>query len=173
MIVMPLDSRTQILALDPSVYRIPRSRSRILDVVDASDVDMLNSLQVYAARESVYFSDAGDADYVAELLASHPAGPQDHRGGFNVLRPLGAADAGATQGTEILHTFEPQFPVTLGLSFLRTAAVPPGLDLGRPRRPRVIRKLEQGMGFSKTPSPIGIDEIVKWVESELVVTPDT
>jgi hypothetical protein len=168
MISIPLDSRTHVLLFDRAVYRAARCANDVVDVTHEGDVNVLNALQVHGAQECVYFSYSKDRDYVRDFVASHPARSEDHRGGFHVLRST------ATQlqtRDEILHAYEPQLPVTLALSFLKTQSLPPALDVLSARKPKRVEHLERAYeARDARPTPTDMDEIVRLVEAELIVT---
>lgn len=170
MLSMPLDSRTHVLLFDGAVYRAARYHVDTVDVSRPGDVSVLNALQVYGAQTCVYFSDLSNREYVRDFVAEHPAGARDHAGGFNVLRPALGAGGSPAEREELLHMFEPQLPVTLDLSFIQTQILPPNLNIESPRRPKLIEHLENLYMAGRPRGPLGIDELVRVVESEFVVS---
>lgn len=54
MVVLPIDTRTQVLLYDSAVYE-PSTVSRSFDIRRPSDVHVLNAQQIHAAEENIYF----------------------------------------------------------------------------------------------------------------------
>ena len=173
MAVLPLDSRTQVLLYDAAVYTPDYSSAGCIDIIRIADVSLLNALQIHSAEENVYFSDVAADAYVRTMLSAHPRILPDHRGGFIIHGPGKILIDGVPNTGEVLHVFEPQLPVTLDLSFMSTVSLPPNENPNRPRDPALARQIEQALGKPSEASPIGIDEIARWVESELCISGDT
>ena len=171
MLSMPLNRETHVLLLDSGVYRAPGFAHGVVDVSDPDDVEVLNSLQVLGAQECVYFAKLEDGELLAEFVRGRPLAAADHEGGFRVLRPVDGARHGVPQGAEMMLMYEPQLPTTLSLSFVSTPALPPRVDLHVPRRPRVVDRLQKMHGIGESGAPIPIDDLVRWVEADLVISP--
>ena len=173
MAVLPIDSRTQVLLFDAVVYTPDYSTAGCIDVFRIADVSLLNALQIHSAEENIYFSDINAEVYIRELLSAHHQILQTHRGGFVIHSPGKVLVDGNPNTGEILHIFEPQLPITLDLSFLSTASLPPNENPNRPRDPDLAWQIEQSLDMPSESSPIGMDEFARWIESEICVSGDT
>jgi hypothetical protein len=167
MLSMPLDSQSYLLLVDHAVYHTPCIPDSNVELTAPGDVATLNSLQVYGSQNCVYFSNQSDSAYVRDFIAVRPPNEDDHLGGFNVLRP--ERQAGLDGEGELLHTYEPQLPVDLDLSFIRTQPAPPKLNIQVPRKPRLVEQLEDIYQVRRRQGGLPMDTIVRVVESELVV----
>jgi hypothetical protein len=143
MILMPLDCDTMILLHDPKTYSL---RHDIIDVMHRSDVSQLNSLQIYAPRNGVYFSDVRDVEYVSELVATHRVLCKESYSELRV-HPAGTLLVdGKPSDREMMHTFESQLPIRLDLSFMTTSEAPADDGPHRPRSPEIkamLKEMEQ------------------------------
>jgi len=173
MAVLPVDSRTQVLLYDAAVYTPDYSSAGCIDVLHIADVSLLNALQIHSAEENVYFSDLSTQAYVREILSAHRPILQDHQGGFAIHYPGRVLIDGVPNTGEVMHIFEPQVPITLGLSFMSTASLPPNENPNRPRNPTLARRLEQSLGMRGESSPIGMDDLARWIESRLYISDGT
>lgn len=173
MAVLPIDSRTQILLYDAVVYKPDYSTAGCIDVIQIADVSLLNALQVHSAEENIYFSDVSAESYVRELLSMHSRILQDHQGGFIVHNPGKILIDGAPSTGEVLQVFESQLPITLDLSFISTAPLPPNENPNRPRDSGLAYQIPQALGMPNEASPIRIDDFVRWIESEICIIGDT
>lgn len=169
MISLPINSRTQILLIDRAVYRAPYYPSDCVNVTERDDIACLNALQICASPRCIYFSDEAHANYVKGLITQHPPQANDHQGGFNVLRSITPAGGPHQASREFLHMYEPQLPVTLDLSFIKVLERPSGLNLNSPRKPSIVERMENSIQLNTKSKALGIDELVQWVESELVI----
>lgn len=174
MAVLPLDSTTQVLLYDPAVYTPDYvTASGCIRVFERADVSMLNALQVHASEECVYFADANTEGYVAELLHAHGSLIQEPRGRFVVHKPGSLLIDGVPSTGEVAHIFEPQLPVTLDLSFLATADYSSTEPETRVGADELAKRIQEHAGFADRSGRIDIDELVGWVEDELVLPPGT
>lgn len=169
MISMPINSRTQVFLFDRAVYWAASYLADCVNVTENEDVSALNTLQVYAAQACIFFADDAHTGYVKELITQHPPTTTDHKSGFEVLFPEQQSETQLMHGSEILHTYEPQLPVSLNLSFIRTKSRPPGLNLNTPRKPAIVNRMEQSIMRGQENASLGIEEIIRAVEAELIV----
>lgn len=169
MAVLPINTRTQVLFYDAAVYRPDYVTAGCIDVFGIGDVSLLNALQVHSAEENVYFSDISAETYLRELLFAHRRLLQQTKGVFITHKPGEILIDGAPNRHEVLHVFEPQLPITLDLSFMSTAPLQPGENPNRPRNLSMVQAIEEALPISSVPSPVGIDELVKWIETEIHV----
>ena len=173
MAVLPIDTRTQVLLYDVAVYAPDYATTGGIDVFRIADVSIFNALQIHSAEENVYFADASVETYVRELLSAHRRHLQDHQGRFVVHDPTTVLITDVPNGGELLHIFEPQLPITLDLSFMSTASLPPNENPNRPRDPALAWQLQQALGTPSESSPIGIDAFARYMESEIRVSGNT
>lgn len=169
MISMPINSKIQVLLIDRAVYRVPCYPSDCVNITKREDVSSLNALQIYAAQKRIYFADETYTDYVKELITQHPPQMDDHKGGFNVLHNVSHSVAKHRANSEILHMYEPQLPVSLDLSFIKVRERSPGLNLNSPRKPAIVERMENSIHAGTSGKALGIDELVRWVETELII----
>ncbi|MDP2899244.1 MAG: DUF4238 domain-containing protein [bacterium] len=170
MAVLPINSRTQVLLYDGAVYTPDYSTAGCIDIFRVADVSLLNALQILSAEENVYFSDLGAQTYLREMFSAHRRSLQDQGGGFAVHKPGGVLIDGVPSRGEVLHVFEPQLPITLDLSFISTASLPPSGTANRARNPELARWVEQALATASGHSPIEMDDFAKWMESRMNVS---
>lgn len=173
MAVLPLDSRTQVLLYDADVYKPDYSSAGCIDIIRIADVSLLNALQIHSAEENVYYSDLNADTYVRAMLSAHPRILPVHGAGFISHGPGTILIDGAPSTDEVLHVFEPQLPITLDLSFMSTASLPPNENPNRPRDPALARQIDQTLGMQSKARPIEMSEFARWVESEIYISGDT
>ncbi len=167
--VLPIDSWTQVLLFDPAVYRPDYSTDGCIVVYELADISLLNALQVHAATANIYFSDVSSESYVLRLLAAHRSTLQDHQGRFVVNRPGQVLINGIPNPSEVLQIFESQLPITLDLSFLKTAVMPRHENPNRPRNPELAKQLKLVHGAPDDASGVSMENFAQWVESQIEV----
>jgi hypothetical protein len=145
MAVLPIDCKTQVLFYDPSVYKLHYSSGLCLDIFSKSDVSRLNALQIHAAEENVYFAHESCQEYLEGLLSAHRPLLQNERATLIVHPPGELMIDGVPNSNEIMHTFEPQLPVTLDLSCIETSPLPRDENPNRPRNPDLARDVEMAL----------------------------
>ena len=155
--------------MDRAVYRAPYYPADCVNVTERADIACLNALQLCAAQRRIYFADEAHADYVKGLITQHPPQANDHQGGFNVLRSITPSGEPYQASREFIHMYEPSLPITLDLSFIKALERPSGLNLNSPRRPAIVERMENSIHSNTKGKALGIDELVQWVESELVI----
>lgn len=173
MVALPIDWRTQILFYDATVYQPDYSTAGYIDICRIGDISLLNALQVHSAKENVYFSDESSEDYLSELLSAHRLLLQNHQSEFVSHNPGEVLIDGVPSTGEVLHTFEPQLPIALNLSFISTSPLPSGVNPNHPRDPVLLEQALQAAGIPDEISPIGINELVNWIEHEICISGDT
>jgi hypothetical protein len=138
MVLMPLDCDTMVFLHDPDTYELT---DEIIDVRERSDISQLNALQIYAARNGVYFSDCRDLEYVSDLVAAHRVSCNESHGQLRI-HPVGTLLVnGKPNDREIMQTFESQLPIRLDLSFLTTKQAPADDGPHRCRSPEISEML--------------------------------
>ena len=167
MAALPINWRTQILCYDAGVYQPDYSTAGCIDIFHIADVSLLNALQVHSAKENIYFSDESSEDYLSKLLSAHRPLLQNHTGEFVSHNPGEVLINGVPSTGEVLHTFEPQLPITLDLSFISTSPLPSGINPNLPRD----RVLYEQVIPNET-SSIGINELVTGLEHEICISGD-
>jgi hypothetical protein len=79
---------------------------------------------------------------------------------------------GVPNSNEIMHTFEPQLPVTLDLSCIEASPLPRDENPNRPRNPDLARDVEMALELPGQWAPLPIEELSTWVESQILIAPD-
>lgn len=117
MVFFPIGSSLLLMLLDAACYRVRHLRDHQIQVRELNDVVSLNKLQIHAASACIYFHDFRFAPYVAELWRQERAALAEHAGTV-VEAPGFEAQSGNPIG-DIVHSFQPQLPFVLALSFLQ------------------------------------------------------
>jgi predicted thioredoxin/glutaredoxin len=116
MVFFPVGPKVTLVLVDSARYTVKGVRNHQIMLRDLRDVAALNRLQIHAASTCVYFQDEKMGRYVIHLWEEERKSLNDHSGKV-VQAPGFDADTGEALG-DILHTFEPQLPYRLRLSFL-------------------------------------------------------
>jgi len=117
MVFFPLTPEAALVLLDDAHYEVKRGCANQVQVRDLRDVASLNKLQLHAASTCLYFSNPLFASYVADLWRQEVRALKDPAG-IVVQAPGFAIETGESMG-EIVHSFQPQLPYRLNLSFIR------------------------------------------------------
>lgn len=147
MILMPVDCDTTVFLFDPKTYRVPDGH-QIINVKERFDVSQLNALQVYSARNAVYFSDRHDSEYVTELVSAHRVSWKESYGEFRVHPPGTMLIDGKLNENALMHQFESQLPIRLDLTFVSTKKVEADDYPNRARTPELREALKEGEAAS-------------------------
>ena len=129
---LPLSPSASIFLYDTKTYAI-----RLMDrftrrsVASDADVDALNSMQLIAAEDNVYFADWKQVDYVRKLYD----GAGHYRGDRTVVQEYGQDD---DSRRSLLHTYENTPCLKLNLTFARILRRARCVPLHQ--RPRIYRK---------------------------------
>lgn len=116
MVFLPIGPSKILLLLDAASYRLRRVIENRIQVRDLRDISELNKLQIHAASDCVYFGDFARAPYVAELWRQERARLCQHA--CEVIQaPSFSVETGEPLG-DLVHSFQPQLPYRLSLSFL-------------------------------------------------------
>jgi hypothetical protein len=164
MAVLPIDTRTQVLLYDGTVYK-PSAPEGCFDIRRPSDVLALNAQQILAAEENVYFFDEDAMPYVHDLLVAHRRFLPDNRSKVLVHQPGTILVNGIPNRNEILHMFQPH-PVALDLSFISTARMPDDERPNRPRSPELAERVLEQREFRKS-AGMAVDKLGKEIEFHL------
>ena len=116
MIFFPLGPQLTLVLLDGGCYAVKKMRNHQIQLRDLRDIAALNKLQIHAATHCAYFDDATMERYVANLWEEEKRSLSDHTGRV-VEGPSFDARTGESLG-DIVHSFQPQLPYDLRLSFL-------------------------------------------------------
>lgn len=116
MIFFPLGPKVTLALLDSACYTLKGARNHQVQLRDLRDVAALNKLQIHAASTCAYFQDEAMTRYVKHLWEEERKSLNDHAGRI-VEAPGFDTKTGEPIG-DILHTFQPQLPYYLRLSFL-------------------------------------------------------
>lgn len=117
LVFFPLSPTLTLALVDVGRYSVKKVRNNQLHVSDLRDVAALNKLQIHAASTCVYFHDELMQRYVSYLWHEEHSTLSDHHGKV-VEAPGFDASTGDPPG-DMLHTFQPQLPYRLRLSFLK------------------------------------------------------
>jgi len=116
-VLFPLGPELLLILCDHACYELRRLRNHQIQIRDHRDVRALNKLQIHSAAACVYFHDSQFSNYVAELWREER--PSLTRRVATVVEAPGFdADTREPLG-EIMHSFEPQLPFALELSFMK------------------------------------------------------
>lgn len=69
-LVLPLSSKQCIFFFDPRAYKVGTRKAHLVDLSPA-DVELLNSLQIQAAEECVFFDSPSDSSMVSTLVSRY------------------------------------------------------------------------------------------------------
>ena len=116
LIFFPLGPKVSLALVDSDRYTVKRLRDHQVCLHDLRDVAALNKLQIHGASTCAYFHDDAMARYVSHLWEDEGRSLSEHAGKV-VEAPGCDANSGEPLG-DILHTFQPQLPFHLRLSFL-------------------------------------------------------
>ena len=170
MAVLPIDSRTQVLLYDQAVYTPTYSVGGCIDVIERSDISCLNALQLHASEENVYFADLNSDGYVRELIAAHAPTLRSQSGGFEIHSDGELLIRGVPNTGEVMHTFEPQLPMTLELSVLRTLPLQGDVNPIQPRNTTIAREVEEALRLPGDLAPLSVAELARWMESQIQIS---
>lgn len=166
LIVLPLDTKTQLLLFDSAVYECPMSQRHTVELIEESDVAQLNALQVHAAQENIYFVDESSSEYTERLCAAHRSLRQDAHSEFLVHQPNSDILSESARHGELMHIYEPQLPLRVDFSFLRVAVMPPNENINRPRNTALAQQMEQLFFCLSETAPLSAEAIASLVEIE-------
>lgn len=116
MVIHPISPDLCLLLLDAKSYKVTRVIDSQIVLKSLDDVAGLNKIQIHASTNCVYFSDYKFAPYVQNLWEQEKASLSKNLG--MVVQAAGrSSETGAPMG-DIIHSFQPQLPYRLKLSFL-------------------------------------------------------
>jgi hypothetical protein len=116
MIFFPLGPKITLALLDTACYTVRKVQNHQIQLRDLRDVAALNKLQIHGASTCAYFQDEAMERYITHLWEDERKSFNNHAGKV-VEAPGFDAGTGEALG-DILHTFQPQLPYHLRLSFL-------------------------------------------------------
>lgn len=116
MVSYPLAPNLSLLLLDDARYKLKRVRDNKVKINDLRDVMALNKLQIHASASCIYFNDIKFDAYVREIWQQERQKLTSHSGRV-IEAPSFAAENGEPLG-DVVHSFEPQLPYRLSLSFI-------------------------------------------------------
>lgn len=117
MVFFPLSPKLTLALLDINQYSVKRVRNNRVYLYDLQDVAALNKLQIHSASTCIYFHEESMSRYVSHLWRDEYKVLSNHQG--KVIEAPGFDSATGKPLGDILHTFQPQLPYRLKLSFLR------------------------------------------------------
>lgn len=116
-IFFPLSDSRVLLLIDENKYKIKNVKSgNVVNVKELSDVLSINKLQFHSATNAVYFSDIKHQDYIKYIWNLEHCKLKNHIGKV-IEAPAFDHDGNSLGG--MFHSFEPQLPIKLKLSFLK------------------------------------------------------
>lgn len=167
MITMPMDTKTQLLFYDDSVYTPDYRAAGCIDLINQSDVSQLNAMQIHASQKNIYFADIASEDYIRELLAAHASLLQNPSSRLIVHRDGECFFDGVSIPGEVLHVFEPQLPITLDLRFFTTVLLPDNENPNRPRNPTLANEVNLILRVPEHPSSLSMPKFAQWIQSQM------
>jgi hypothetical protein len=136
-VFLPIDSRTAIMLLDGSAYRVLKSAGNIISLTRRSDISQLNALQLHNSLNAAYFADVQHGEYVGNLWQAHSKDFQKAEGDFHIRHNWLVDDEPID---EILHTFRPQLNYRIDLSFVSCTPVKDSEFVFRRRSPELFQE---------------------------------
>jgi hypothetical protein len=165
MVVLPIDTRTQILLYDSATYRCA-VKSVCFDVRRPFDVYLLNAQQIHAAEEYVYFVDEAAEAYVRNFISAQRKYARDSGSKVITHKPGTMLVGNFPSEHEIIHSYQAKLPIELDLSFISTERMPKNETPNRPRNQELARQFME-QRESRDNMPIGIDKFGDWIEFNL------
>lgn len=119
LVIYPMSPSLCLMLIDPNCYKAKRLRDNQIAVKELADVAALNKLQLHSATSCVYFNEKSFGAYVYELWRQER--PHMTEQLMKVIEVPGfSSETGEPMG-DIFHSFQPQLPYRLKLSFLEHA----------------------------------------------------
>ncbi len=115
MIFYPISSDTCILLLDENIYNGSLIGNNFFEIENDFDVTSINKLQLHHSSNAVYFSEEMNQKYIKKLWKQERSSLKSLNINFNVAP---AIDHNGIAMGDVMHSFEPQIPYRLNLSFL-------------------------------------------------------
>lgn len=116
-IFFPLSPSRVFLLIDSNKYEIKSVKhGNIINLRELNDVLAINKLQLHSATNAVYFSNIEHQKYIKYILDIEYIKLKSHVG--KVIEAPAFDHSGVSLG-DIVHSFEPQLPIKLNLSFLK------------------------------------------------------
>jgi hypothetical protein len=137
-IFYPIDSRTMLLLLDDQVYGARYPRPLVIDVDKRCDASQLNALQLHHSLHTVYFADARDQEYVADLWEAHKRAIRQPKDRIEKRKEWLVDGQRVDDG--LFHTFEPHLNIKLSLSFIECVPIDPTKYTFRRRSPELYQE---------------------------------
>lgn len=150
LVFMPLDAGKCLMLFDETAYDIRGARDGRIAVREFADVVSLNKLQLHAASDCVYYDRESWGPYVHALWSQESRRLSSHKGKV-VQAPGFDAETGEALG-DIVHSFNPQLPIRLRLSFLRHESYSDGDK--RPKQRATYRPPEGDERWMTPESPV-------------------
>lgn len=140
-VFMPLDSRTLLMLMDPVVYSGPFQGHMSYVLYERSDISQLNALQLHHSSDAIYLSNIDSAGYVTDLWRAHREKLTTPQTSFHILSDA-IIDGKPADGI-VYHSFEPQLPHNLALSFVSCDPIEPSDFVYRYRTPEIMEEHER------------------------------
>ncbi|WP_345988734.1 DUF4238 domain-containing protein [Sulfurimonas sp. HSL1-2] len=137
MIFYPITPDTCILLLDEAVYH---GASNFVEITNTHDIASINKLQLHHSLNAIYFSENVSPKYIRKLWKQ-----QRHSFRTDKMKVVvaSALDHKGNDMGEVMHSYEPQIPYSLNLSFI-TSEVRGDKDYDNSyRNPELIAEVEK------------------------------
>ena len=140
MIFYPISHDTCILLLDEGVYTGSLIGNNFFEIENDCDVTSINKLQLHHSLNAIYFSEDMDFKYIKRLW-------RQQRNSLKKITPnfvtAPAMDHDGVAMGDIMHSFEPQIPHTLNLSFLSSNILDDSSYIFRYRDPELVKEAKE------------------------------
>ncbi len=140
MIFYPISPDTCILLIDEIVYHGNIIGKHFFEIDNNFDITNINKLQLQHSMNSIYFSDSMDTKNIKRLWRQQRSTLKTTRMEVNV--GVGKNTNGNSIG-DIVHSFEPQLPFLLNLSFLESEILSDEHYFFRYRVPELVEEAEK------------------------------
>lgn len=152
-IILPIDPKRIIVFYDGDVYRYKKKFARTIEITNNNDVKNLNSLQIIAANENIYFDDTHSLVYISSLTKEYTRFRRKFKASASKF--VQSDGVGEEKRLIVLSQFN-QIRCHLRLTFLRISKSAKKYKVGDnifyPRNPKILKayrdfslKVKQGV----------------------------
>jgi len=140
MIFYPIAHDTCILLLDESVYNGSLMGNHFFEIENEHDITSINKLQLHHSLNAIYYSEDIDLRYIKRLWRQQRSSLKQV--GTNFITAPAINHDGISMG-DIMHSFEPQIPYMLNLSFLSSDILDDSKYIFRYRTPELAKEAKR------------------------------
>lgn len=126
-IFLPISPKYLILFFDQGVYRIGNKKDKIINVLNESDVNVLNNLQFVNAYKNLYFNEDISLDYILNILNKMKKYRRKSKSFVHEYQGETKPD-GTT--SSLIHSYRNDIRIGLNLSFIKITKKAKNYDLG-------------------------------------------